>query len=75
MPALLADDEAAAEHVVAALAHYVLLGAAGKDPGELATKDEQAEALEAELQNAGLPAKIVGTLLEKDSSVSEIVVE
>lgn len=41
----------------------------------VAVKDEQAEALEAELQNAGLPAKIVGTLLEKDSSVSEIVVE
>ena len=44
--------------------------------GLLATvKAEQAEALEAELQNAGLPAKIVGTLLEKNSEAPEIVVE
>ena len=40
-----------------------------------AVKAEQAEALEAELQNAGLPAKIVGTLLEKNSEAPEIVVE
>ena len=41
----------------------------------VAVKAEQAEALEAELQNAGLPAKIVGTLLEKNSEAPEIVVE
>ena len=40
-----------------------------------AVKAEQADALEAELQNAGLPAKIVGTLLEKNSEAPEIVVE
>ena len=41
----------------------------------VAVKDEQAEALEAELQNAGLPAKIVGTLLEKNANEAEIIVE
>ena len=38
-------------------------------------KDEQAEVLEAELQNAGLPAKIVGTLFEKNANEAEIIVE
>lgn len=41
----------------------------------IAVKDEQAEALEAELQNAGLPAKIVGTLFEKNANEAEIIVE
>ena len=41
----------------------------------VAVKAEQAEALEAELQNAGLPAKIVGTLLEKNANEAEIIVE
>lgn len=40
----------------------------------IAVKDEQAEVLEAELQNAGLPAKIVGTLLEKNANEAEIIV-
>mgnify|MGYP000588221396 CR=1 FL=1 len=41
----------------------------------IAVKDEQAEVLEAELQNAGLPAKIVGTLFEKNANEAEIIVE
>ena len=41
----------------------------------IAVKDEQAEVLETELQNAGLPAKIVGTLFEKNANEAEIIVE
>ena len=41
----------------------------------LAVAPQDAEALEAELQAAGLPAAIVGEILEKSEAQSEITVE
>ena len=55
--------------MVAALAHYVLLGAAGEDSGELATKDEQAEALAGD---GGLGARCGNVLLDEGHHLPDV---